>query len=288
MGGILWSRPHEIYLDGLEFSSSIERDFDPETAVAKLKQLLNANIYNYRPGSGMALPLTAAFFLGADPTLLTSLYEKWSANCEEWPEDNPVAESIGMDNLDEFYGDRRFDHRYYDYFRDCLTEKPTWDKIVTMHMPQLWSRFANGNLRPLMELAAALEADNGMTAAAALTLACIEEPGELSVIDVEGEYGIDGEKLGIKFRNLARKALALKDYEGVLMVHACAEVFLSPRLRLLTFTQEMPIILSVEKYLDAAEQGNQAVVSPQQALESQNPELITYTRARLIIEKIAL
>jgi len=159
MGGIVWSKPslRHLYIDGLEFSSNIERDFEPTEASDKLEQLLRATATSYRP-SVIGPALVSAFYLGAFAEQLTLLYEKWVDEIgTPWPEENPVAASIGKDDIPEHFSDNEYELRYYDYFRDCLTESRNWNKVVKEHIDVVWVRLFRDDFRPLITLASAVE-----------------------------------------------------------------------------------------------------------------------------------
>lgn len=286
MGNVFGSETH---LDGLKFPSNIKRDFPISAAAEKVKQLLRASINSYRLSS-IALPITAAYFLGASPRELTQLYEKWVLTlCEPWPEDDPVADSIGKFNLPEWYGDDRYEQRYYEYFRDCLTEAPQWDAIVTQHMDQLWTRLTRNDLRPILELAAGIEMDNGMIVSEALAMACTDPEGSLEVNE-SASTAIKTGDLAVIFRNLAKRALATRSLKAVTAVHGCAEVFLSANLRILSEHRELVVLDAVDRLVSQIERQPDSqlpIVEPREALDSQDHELVLFTRSRLVLKFIA-
>lgn len=293
MGGILWSKPTpEIPLDGLGFSANIERDFDPNTALNKLEQLLRASANTYRP-SYLPPALVAAFYLGAYPEQLTALYEKWVAEiCTPWPYEDPVAESVGKFNLQEFFGNQEYERKYYEYFLDCFTEESNWSNLVRAHS-DLWPRLINNQFRPLIQLAAAVESDNEMTVSLALAMACADPQGSVPPIsneDVPAPKTVEGPYMAKKLQSMAQKALKTQSFEAVIPVHACAEVFLRPGGNVLSFEPSITILECLDKYISQPDLKFERLesVDPSDALFSEDWKLITYTRSRLVLEKLAL
>lgn len=292
MGGILWSKPTlEVNLDGLGFSSQVERDFDPNDSLEKLEQLLRASANTYRP-SNLPPALVAAFYLGAFPEQLTFLFEKWVPEiCTPWPAEDPVAESVGKFNLPEYYGLDSYELRFYEYFRDCFTEQPDWKKVVKNHSAMLWRRLSRNNYRPLVQLAAAAESSNDMTVSLALAMACADPEGlEAPIPDEPAKKQFDGASMALKLRELAIKALKTQSYEVVVPVHACVEIFLNPNGNVLTFESSWAILDSLDRYI--ASEGDKfeklETLDNSDALFSEDWKLITYTRSRMVLEKIAI
>lgn len=286
MGNVFGS---ESYLDGLKFPSPIERDFQISAAAEKVEQLLRASVNSYRL-STIALPITAAYFLGASPQELVQLYEKWVlALCVPWPDDDPVADSIGKFNLFEWYGDDRYEQRYYEYFRDCLTEATHWEAVVSEHMEQLWTRLIRNDLRPMLELAAGIEMDNGMIISEALAMACTDPEGSLLVEESAPTTMKTGD-LAVKLRGLAKRALKTRSLKAVTAVHGCAEVFLSSKFGTLSEHRKLVILEEVEKFvtrIDSQPDTHLPVLEPREALNSQDPDLVLFTRSRLVLNCIA-
>lgn len=293
MGGIFWSKPAlEINLDGLGFPTTIERDFEPQESLEKLEQLLRAAATCYRPSS-LPPALVAAFYLGAGPDQLTLLYEKWvSEICTVWPSEDPVAESVGKFNLQEFYGLEAYELRFYEYFRDRLTEEPNWVRLVKDHRDMLWPRLAHNQFRPLIELAAGAESENDMIVSLALAVACSDPVGSVQPINPETipMEGFDGAYMANKLREMAIRALETQSYEAVVPVHACAELFLRPKGNVLTFKSSIALIESLEQFINNPDIKFEKMeyLDNSDALFSEDWKLITYTRSRMVLERLAI
>lgn len=281
--GNWWSKAEEtLPLDGLGFPGVVEHEVDIKASKRKLDHLLRASVTHFRP-SDINYAITSAYFLGASAELLTELFEKWADEiCEQRPDDDPIAASVGRFNLDEFIGEKQYEQRYYDYFRDCLSEYSRWSKIFSEHMDIFWPRLALGEFRPLRELATAIETTNDLVACRALAETCTEplsDPNELLVADHTKK------ELSAELRRIARKALQSNNEDVVINVQAAAEIFLSPT-RALKPEQVLAVLNRVESTITPGKGFRE--VTPEKALESKDYKLVMFTRARLILQKISV
>lgn len=287
--GILWSNTADAppALDGLGFQGVVSADkteTDFKSSKRKLDHLLRASVTNFRP-SDINFAIAAAYFLGSSAEQLTAYFEKWANEmCEQRPEDDPTAASVGRFNLDEFIGEKKYEQRYFDYFRDYHSEYSKWSAIFTEHMDIFWPRLALGDFRPLRELATAIETGNELVACRALAETCTEPaPHESDLLKPDFAQ----KDLSSEFRRIARKALGSRNVWAVINVQAAAEVFLSPT-RALKPEQIFAVLDKIDESIRPGEKEEYKEVSVEEALASNDCLLIMFTRARLVLEKISV
>lgn len=278
--GNSWSGNQQLPLDGLGFPGVTGSDVDIKASKRKLDHLLRANVTTFVP-CDINYAITSAFYLGASAEKLTELYEKWADEiCVIRPDDDPIAASVGKFNLDEFIGEKKYEQRYYDYFRDCLSEYSRWSTIFSEHMNLFWNRLSLGAFRPLRELATALETGNDLVACRALAEACSEPAESKEQLLLPNPVKKD---LSTEMRKIARLAMKSNNEQAVINVQAASEVFLSPT----KWLKPEEIFAILEKLEQTINQGSEfRIVSPQEALESGDYNLVMFTRSRLVLEKV--
>lgn len=140
-------------------------------SLEKVKQLLHALFGEYEFNSCPSI-LVSLFYLGVSPAQLTHIFDKLSQNFVEFPDEDPIADSIGEETMDEFYGKQEYEKRYYEFFRDQLTEFPDWPEVVARYVPILGTRLFGDHFSPLIQLGAACEINDPVLAMQALAMAC--------------------------------------------------------------------------------------------------------------------
>lgn len=106
-----------------------------------LKHLIRANHSNYAPLYGtdfehennLSALLVAAYLMGANNVQLHALYDEHAKVLGPW-EASP-SEMID-DDWQDFYGDRRFQRAYVDFFEDALVMKFNydWRKLLSVYL----------------------------------------------------------------------------------------------------------------------------------------------------------
>lgn len=244
--GAGWSYPQGI--DGLNLrSNKIERS-PTAASFSKLGHFIRGANAVYRLASlRFSEELVSAYFLGYDSQGLLALYENFKG--EPWPDDDPVAESIGEENLHEFYGQPEYERRYYDYFRDCLTEEPDWETVVRHHMKQLAPRLAADDWAPLVHLAAAVEIGYAGTVLAmeALAMACVGNLKPQSTTSMPS----GGKGLVL----LVGKACRKKSAKPLVVAQALCEIALSQSERILSSDEAETLTAGVSALVESFPDG---------------------------------
>ncbi|KAK5655436.1 hypothetical protein OQA88_5707 [Cercophora sp. LCS_1] len=188
MAGVLSYVP---LLNRLVASSVKGIDIEPvevhsiETAAEKrprtLKHLLRANhvnhsilYHNLEFDNHMAHILCSAYWLGAEPPQLHHIYEAEAKTLEPW---KPSPSELTEDDWRDFFGDRRYQRAYVDFFEDALVMKHSysWKKLVEESLFSGKEPLVNGLIgglgHPLIHLGYAFEFDNRDIAIEALAMA---------------------------------------------------------------------------------------------------------------------
>jgi len=153
----------------------------PEKRPRTLKHLLKANhvnhsiiYHNLQFDNHMPHILCSAYLLGASVDQLHHIYEEDSKNLEEW-HDSP-SEITDLDWQD-FYGDKRYQRAYVDFFEDKLTYKYNykWKGVVEEYLlvgeEPLINCLIGGLGHPLIHLGYAYEFNSREIAMEGLALA---------------------------------------------------------------------------------------------------------------------
>lgn len=259
--GAGWSYPQGI--DGLNLRDNEIAKKPTAESFRKLSHFLRGANATYRLSSlRFSEELVSAYFLGYSPQDLLELYESFEG--EPWPDDDPVAESIGEENLSEFYGQPQYQGRYYDYFRDCLTEEPGWEEVVRHHLKQLCPRLAADNWAPLVHLAAAVEIGGSGTVLAmeALAMACVGKYEPCSPPDIQFNH----EELVLLVKRASKKRSA----KALVVAQALCEIVLSSSEHIFAQPQAEMLLRGVSAFVDNFPDG-----------EPEPPDTLAEKRARI-------
>lgn len=189
MGNLL-STVSKTAFDGLGYEAPSGCPKPTAASLEKAHQLLRANHSNYQVKfndrkfhNHLSHILGAAYYLGASPQQLLSIYEEDIKELVEWKEDSP--EELSMDTYPKYLGDVRYERGFFDLFQEEVTDVASFDwKAVanevyseTEGVPNsgaLFPGLAFGLLHPLIHLSYAFELDAAPLAVEAMTIACMD------------------------------------------------------------------------------------------------------------------
>ncbi|PHH72123.1 hypothetical protein CDD80_4757 [Ophiocordyceps camponoti-rufipedis] len=157
---------------------------DPDRRARCLKHLLKANHVNYAMVLDKTLAvnhsahlLSAAYLLGASGDQLLALFESETQHLEPWVP--APAEVVDLD-WEDFFGDKRYQRAYVDFFEDKLVMDFSydWKKEVEHFLfvgeKPLFHGLTGGLGHALVHLGYAYEMDCKEIAMEALSLACLQ------------------------------------------------------------------------------------------------------------------
>ncbi|PRT55444.1 hypothetical protein B9G98_03064 [Wickerhamiella sorbophila] len=150
-----------------------------EESRVKVDQLLLALSSNYQFNS-LGERLVNEYFLGATPAELIKTFDTEAAKLPKWVQDDPEADSVCEDNIREFANDVQYQERYYDFFRDQLTESTEWESVVAQFQDLIFDGLFRYEARALIHLACAAEINHPVMAMEALGMAAWATPDEPS------------------------------------------------------------------------------------------------------------
>lgn len=166
----------KLAIDGLGHPSPLPTPPLKESRV-KVDQLLLALSSNYQFNS-LGERLVNKYFMGATPAELIQMFDSEAANLPKWVQDDPEADSVCEDNILEFANDVQYQERFYDFFRDQLTEAPEWQPIVSQFEDLVFEGLWKYEARALIHLACAVEINHPVMAMEALGMAAWATPDE--------------------------------------------------------------------------------------------------------------
>ncbi|KAH7163176.1 hypothetical protein B0J13DRAFT_538010 [Dactylonectria estremocensis] len=157
---------------------------NPDKRARCLKHLLKANHSNYsmvyhnlQYDNQNPQILSSAYLLGATDVQLNQIYDKQILELEPW---EPSPAEVVDDDWEDFFGDRRYQRAYVDFFEERMAMRFSYDwKQVINHFLFLGDEplvhgLIGGLGHSLIHLATAYELDSKELAIEALGLVCIE------------------------------------------------------------------------------------------------------------------
>ena len=179
-------------IDGLGHESPLSTLPQPQSK-EKANQLILALISTFRFNT-VAEELVCAYFMGDSPKQLIDLFDQEAEQLPKWPQDDPVEDSVWEENMAEFANQDQYQERFFDFFRDELTEIPNWIDVVrkfeSLVFDGLWER----DCRALVHLACAAEIDHAMMAMEGLAMAAWATPENAKEVEAKGDLKITIER----------------------------------------------------------------------------------------------
>lgn len=201
------NQPSKPVIDGLGHPTPLDTPPLAESRV-KLDQLLLALSANYQFNSLGEL-LVNQYFMGATPAALIQIFDTEAEKLAKWAQDDPEADSVCESNVLEFANQAQFQERYYDFFRDQLTEAPEWEPVVRHFEQLVFDGLWQYDMRALIHLGCASEINHPVMAMEALGMGAWATPESSPQIGQDADFRTVLERALEKGGTAARGAAAV-------------------------------------------------------------------------------